>query len=123
MNAWGSERGAAAVEFALVVPLLLTLLLGVIEFGHYFNVQISATHAAREAARTMSITGNWVKAEEAGRKASPTLKQSLVALTRDPLTCSPGATVSVTVTYEFDSYTGIVKNRKLVGKAAQRCGG
>lgn len=123
MIPWRSERGAAAVEFALVVPLLLTLLLGTIEFGHYFNVQISATHAAREAARTMSITGNWAKAEDAGRKASPTLKQTLVTLTPNPLSCTPGATVSVTVTYKFDSYTGIVKNKDLVGKAAQRCGG
>lgn len=123
MSLWRSERGAAAVEFALVVPILLTLLLGVIEFGHYFNVQISATHAAREAARTMSITGNWIKAEDAARQASPTLKQSLVTVTRDPLACSPGATVSVAVTYTFDSYTGIVKNKELIGKAAQRCGG
>lgn len=123
MSRWRSERGAAAVEFALVVPILLALLLGVIEFGHYFNVQISATHAAREAARTMSITGNWTKAEQAGRNASPTLKQPLTTLTRNPLVCSPGATVSVTVTYEFDSYTGIVKDKDLIGKAAQRCGG
>ncbi|OLT06697.1 pilus assembly protein TadE [Kocuria sp. CNJ-770] len=123
MSLWRSERGAAAVEFALVVPILLTLLLGVIEFGHYFNTQISATHAAREAARTMSITGNWIKAEDAARKASPTLKQPLVTVTRDPLACSPGATVSVTVTYKFDSYTGVVKNKDLIGRAAQRCGG
>lgn len=123
MIPWRSERGAVAVEFAFVIPILLTLLLGVIEFGHYFNVQISATHAAREAARSMSITGNWTKADESGRKASPALKQSLVTLTRDPLVCSPGATVSVTVTYKFDSYTGIVNNRDVVGKAAQRCGG
>ncbi|MFI7580519.1 TadE/TadG family type IV pilus assembly protein [Kocuria kalidii] len=123
MTGWRSERGAAAVEFALVVPVLLALLLGVIEFGHYFNVQISATHAAREAARTMSITGNWTKAEQAGRNASPTLKPTLVTLTREPLTCSPGATVSVTVTYAFDSYTGVVQDKDLIGKAAQRCGG
>ena len=123
MSRWRSERGAAAVEFALVVPILLALLLGVIEFGHYFNVQISATHAARETARTMSITGNWTKAEQAGWSASPTLKPALVTLTRDPLVCSPGATVSVTVKYKFDSYTGIVKNKDLIGKAAQRCGG
>ncbi|MFF0989900.1 TadE/TadG family type IV pilus assembly protein [Kocuria nitroreducens] len=123
MSLWRSERGAAAVEFALVVPILLTLLLGVIEFGHFFNVQISATHAAREAARTMSITGNWTKAEQAGRSASPTLSQPLVTVTRDPLTCSPGATVTVTVAYDFDSYTGIVKDKDLIGKAAQRCGG
>ena len=123
MSHWRSERGAAAVEFALVLPILMTLLLGVIEFGHYFNVQISATHAAREAARSMSVTGNWTTAEQAARTASPTLNQSLVQVSRVPESCTPGATVAVTVTYDYDSFTGIVKDVNLHGKAAQRCGG
>ena len=123
MSHWRSERGAAAVEFALVLPILMTLLLGVIEFGHYFNVQISATHAAREAARSMSVTGNWTTAEQAARTASPSLKQSLVTVSRVPAACAPGATVAVTVIYDYDSYTGIVKDVDVLGKAAQRCGG
>lgn len=50
-----SERGAAAVEFALVLPLLLLLVLGIIEFGFIFNRYISVTHAAREGVRELSV--------------------------------------------------------------------
>ncbi len=45
------QEGAAAVEFALLLPLLVLLLFGMIEFGLAFNTRIQATNAAREAAR------------------------------------------------------------------------
>jgi Flp pilus assembly pilin Flp len=45
------QEGAAAVEFALLLPLLVLLLFGMIEFGFAFNTRIQATNAAREAAR------------------------------------------------------------------------
>jgi Flp pilus assembly pilin Flp len=45
------QQGAAAVEFALLLPLLVLLLFGMIEFGLAFNTRIQATNAAREAAR------------------------------------------------------------------------
>jgi Flp pilus assembly protein TadG len=50
-----SERGAAAVEFALVMPLLLLLVFGIIEFGLVFNRYISMTHASREGVRELSL--------------------------------------------------------------------
>jgi Flp pilus assembly protein TadG len=50
-----SERGAAAVEFALVMPLLLLLVFGIVEFGLIMNRQITVTHAAREGARYYSL--------------------------------------------------------------------
>ena len=43
------QRGAAAVEFALVLPLLLSLLLGVIDFGMAYGQSVSLQGAAREA--------------------------------------------------------------------------
>ena len=46
-----SERGASAVEFALVMPLLFTLLFGIITTGLVFSDHLSATNAAREGAR------------------------------------------------------------------------
>jgi Flp pilus assembly protein TadG len=49
------EHGAAAVEFALVLPLLLVLLLGIIDFGLYFYNDLQLTHVARDAARYLSV--------------------------------------------------------------------
>lgn len=46
-----SRRGAAAVETALVLPVLLIFLFGIIEFGWMISVKNSLVHAAREGAR------------------------------------------------------------------------
>lgn len=50
-----SDKGAAAVEFALLLPLVALLIFGLIDFGRLFFVQISLTSASREAARTSSF--------------------------------------------------------------------
>ena len=49
------ESGAAAVEFALVVVLLLALLFGVIQYGMYFYSAQTGSSAAREAARRVTV--------------------------------------------------------------------
>jgi Flp pilus assembly protein TadG len=49
------QRGAAAVEFALVLPILLVILLGIIDFGLYFYNDLQLTHVARDAARYLSV--------------------------------------------------------------------
>ena len=46
-----SERGQALVEFALVLPILLILLLGIIDFARAWNVYQVLTDAGREGAR------------------------------------------------------------------------
>jgi Flp pilus assembly protein TadG len=46
------RRGQALVEFALIVPMLLLLVLGVVEFGRAWNVYQTVTDATRQAART-----------------------------------------------------------------------
>ena len=53
-----ARRGAAVVEFAVVSPVLILLLLGMIECGRMIMVQQTITTAAREGARTASIEGN-----------------------------------------------------------------
>ena len=51
------RQGAAAVEFALIAPLFLLLLGGIIEFGQAFRIQHSLSSAARRGARAAIIDG------------------------------------------------------------------
>jgi hypothetical protein len=47
----GRRRAAALIEFAVVAPLLLTLLFGIIEYGYVFMIRQTVVHAAREGCR------------------------------------------------------------------------
>lgn len=53
----GSRRdsGASALEFAIVVPVLMMLIFGLLEFGFIFQGQLAVTHAAREGARLAAV--------------------------------------------------------------------
>ena len=64
-----TDRGAAAVETALVLPLLLMVVFAMIDFGRMLNTQIRVTEAAREGARALALTGS----DEAGTIAGTVL--------------------------------------------------
>lgn len=51
----GADRGAAAVEFGLLLPLILLIVLGIIDFGGMLHAQITLTQAAREGARVAAL--------------------------------------------------------------------
>jgi hypothetical protein len=56
------EGGASLVEFALVLPIFLMLVFGLVSAGIAYNHDISLTHAAREAGRyaaTLPVSGNF----------------------------------------------------------------
>ena len=67
---WAGQRGAAAVEMALVLPLLFMLIFGIIEFGFIFNRYITVTHAAREGVRVYALPGKSAADGVAAAKAS-----------------------------------------------------
>jgi Flp pilus assembly protein TadG len=50
----GGERGSVAVEFALLAPLFLLLLFGIVDFGHALYMKQIVSNASREAARYAS---------------------------------------------------------------------
>jgi Flp pilus assembly protein TadG len=54
---WGCERGAELVEFALVFPLMLLVVLGIIDWGLLFQRYEVLTNAAREGARVSVLPG------------------------------------------------------------------
>ena len=49
-------RGQALVEFALILPLLILILMGIIEFGRLWMTMITLSGAAREGARLAAVT-------------------------------------------------------------------
>ena len=59
-SAYSDSAGVAAVEFALVLPLFLLLILALIDFGRMFFVIESVTSASREGARYSSLYSNGV---------------------------------------------------------------
>ena len=66
------ERGAAVAELALVMPVVLLLLLGIIDFGKAINYWIDQTHLANEGARLAVVNSN------PGSGAGKTLQQYLL---------------------------------------------
>jgi|SRR6478609_1199642 len=53
-----TDRGASAVEFAIVLPVLFLVIAGIVDFGRYFFTQIQVTNAAREGARAAVVLPN-----------------------------------------------------------------
>lgn len=51
------ERGANLVEFAVLAPLLILLVLGIVEFGWLFAQNNAVRHSAGEASRFASVDG------------------------------------------------------------------
>ena len=61
-----AERGAAAVEFAVIAPVLFALLFGIIDFGWAFSQNLDVKHAAREGAR-LAVVNSGQGADPAAR--------------------------------------------------------
>lgn len=59
-----NERAAAAVEFALIAPLLLMLVFGIIDFGWMLMKANLVNNAARDAARAASLSGSYEDIQE-----------------------------------------------------------
>jgi len=57
VGTWRSEDGQALVEFAMVAPLLLVMILGLVEFARAWNAQQVLTDTARESLRS-SVVAN-----------------------------------------------------------------
>jgi len=68
-----TEKGTAVVEFALVLPLFMLLIIGLVDFGKGFNYWIDQTHLANEAARFAVVNRN--PGEDAGDTLQEYIRQ------------------------------------------------
>jgi Flp pilus assembly protein TadG len=82
------ERGAAMVEFALILPLLVLLTFGIIEFGVAFNASSSVSQASRAGGRTAAIFSTDPQLEfNAAEAAATALDVSPNSITGTPTIC------------------------------------
>jgi Flp pilus assembly protein TadG len=110
------DRGTAAVEFALVVPVLLLIVFGIIDFGRALNAQIELTGAAREGVRLAALgyTGAAVQARVAA--AAPGLSGVTATVVAScPAGAGPAADAQVDVSYPFSFITPIGAVAGLLG--------
>ena len=125
-----NERGATAVEFAMILPLLILLVLGIAEFGRAFQVQGTLSAAAREGVRLMALQNDPAAARAAVRNAATSLDPGVTdaQIAISPATCpalNAGTTsVRLTVSYRMPYLTDFFgAGVTLTGTGVMRCNG
>ncbi len=123
-NRSGEERGAALVEAAILLPLIVMLIFGLIAFGRAYNAKVTATHAAREGVRVLAVTGDQGLAETAAADAAASLDSTLLTVDGSD-TCTPGDPVEFHVNYVFNYDIPILGGRTVTidEVGVMRCGG
>ena len=115
---WLAERGQSLVEFALTLPLLLALVLGVVDLGMGFKTYIGLTNAAREGVRWVSLHPTDPAGAEA-RVVTEADRVNLemgefgaggytVALSPNKASYVAGDKVTVTISYDYELLFGAV---------------
>lgn len=108
MNAHRSRKraGTSTLEFALVLPLLMLMLIGIVQYSFYFltsaSMQTLVAYAARSAA-IQSEAGTLATAPTLGTlgAVTPALDPALVTLTVDQATVSGVTTVTASGSYAY----------------------
>jgi len=118
------ESGQALVEFALVLPLLLTILLGLVDFGKAFNYWIDETHIANLGARLAAVNASsattggttlqqyvlsqadTTELRNGGTSSVPTRAQVCVSVPNGTANVGDPVTVTVNVTYDYLPFIG-----------------
>ncbi|WP_421381611.1 TadE/TadG family type IV pilus assembly protein [Bacillus salacetis] len=96
------ENGQSLVEFALVLPVLLILIFGIVDFGRYFHAYLTVDHAGREAARAASIG-------TADAVSVAVQNGSGIGLTADQVSfTSSGGEATITIVYPITFLTPVI---------------
>jgi Flp pilus assembly protein TadG len=101
------RRGAVAVEFAAVAPLLLAVVIGMLELSRVYSMQNTLETAAREGARFASLdrTGMMLNGQTANQKLVSDVKKFLgsIGLAASDITVSVVDADNPATTFDLDN--------------------
>jgi Flp pilus assembly protein TadG len=98
------------VELALVLPILLVIVFGIVDFGRAYNAKVSLTQAAREGARVRALGGDGAATTARVQQAAGFVPAGSIAVNAGgACPAAPAATdvATVTVTYTFQFITPV----------------
>lgn len=101
------DRGANLVEFAIMMPLLVLLLIGIIELGWGLAQHIDVRHKARETLR-LAIVDEPIASIEAAACANDIVKKSDIQNVVITTATTQGDPISVTITANLRQLTGLL---------------
>ncbi|HVJ48565.1 TadE family protein [Desulfitobacterium sp.] len=106
------ERGQAMVEMALILPLFLLLLFGMIEMGRVGYAYVTVSNAARSGVRVATTGGMDQDIQNAVILGAPTLNQAelTIIITPTQIDRQSGQSVQVQVTYPVHLIVPLISN-------------
>ena len=114
------------MEFALILPILLLFVFGIVEFGRAYSARIELTAAVREGARAVALGATSTDAQSATRDGAPGLRRDDIVVTPNSCTATPApANATVSATYPFEYTIPLFRTGTWTLKATgvMRCGG
>ena len=116
------DRGAVMVEFAIILPILLMLVMGIIEFGRAYNTQISMQAAAREGARALALGKSAAEVDTRVRDAAPSVAIDSISQTPCPSSGEGQARVVISESFTFGIPFVPLGTKTLTATGVMRCG-
>ncbi|CDF58760.1 TadE family protein [Thermobrachium celere] len=106
------RKGQALIEFSIILPILLLIVMGIAEFGMILNSYLTIQTASREGARIGIIGADDNEIVQAVYKSTQSIDKRKINITITPSSTNrkSGDTLKVRVEYEYDLIIPIIKN-------------
>jgi len=106
------DEGASALEFALIFPILIILIVGMIQFGIIFNQWLMIEHAAREGARWAGLRNeaDFVRTRVIEAASAIGVEPGDITITPDdPVSAQPNTSITVRVEHDAPVITPMME--------------
>ncbi|MDS0525888.1 pilus assembly protein [Clostridium sp. SHJSY1] len=112
MKSLKNQNGQALVEFAIILPILLILVMGILQFGMMLNSYLAIENATREGARAGIVGKSDFEIKNMIIAMSPSLDPQNIVITINPTENSrkSGDTLVVKITYNYELTVPIISS-------------